>query len=339
MLSSMQKQPIHPPDWSRMRRHIASCASLCAALVASWGPAHAAYPDRPITLVVPFAAGSGSDLVARIVAKGLADTIQATVVVDNRPGANGALGAQVVARAKPDGYTLLLGGSTTNAANYAFFPGKPGYEPAAFDFVGNMGSSDVFLFVSSTQTWKNMAELVTAAKRRPGTFSCGSGNAVTQVACEYFKHQADIDAVTVPYKSTPQSLMDLAGGQLSFAFADAAVAQAFLASGKIRAIAAAARQRSPAAPQVATFQEQGVAGFECPAWTAVFSPAGTPIAVAAKLNAALIAIFTSPAMARLRETTGSTATPMDLADGQRFVSREVQRWKRYIMEAGIRAEQ
>lgn len=308
---------------------------VCAALCLVTTTAQAAYPDRPITLVVPFAAGSGSDLVARVVAKGLADTIQATVVVDNQPGANGILGAHKVARAKPDGYTLLLGGTTTNAANYPLMAGLAGYGPAAFDFVGNMGATDVFLLVPSTQAWQSIAELASFARKHSGTFSCGSGNAVTQVACAYFKRKVGIDAVTATYKSNPQSLTDLAGGQLSFAFADAAAAHAFLATGKIRAIAVAGRERNAAVPDVATFEEQGIAGFEFTAWTALFSPAGTPKAITTRLNTALIAISEAPELAGLRNKTGSAATPMDLLQGERFVLYEIQRWHRYVLETGI----
>lgn len=308
---------------------------LRVALCMAAATAQAAYPDRPITLVVPFAAGSGSDIVARVVAKGLANTIQATVVVDNQPGANGILGAHKVARAKPDGYTLLVGGTTTNAVNYPLMAGRAGYGPAAFDFVGNMGATDVFLLIPSTQAWKNIAELASVARNHPGTFSCGSGNAVTQVACEYFKRRIGIDAVTTTYKSNPQSLTDLAGGQLSFAFADAAAAHAFLATGKLRAIAVAGRERNAAAPDVATFQEQGIDGFEFTAWTALFSPAGTPRAITSRLNTALIAISETPELASLRNKTGSAATPMDLLHGERFVRHEIQRWHRYVSETGV----
>lgn len=310
---------------------------LCLALGMAATTAQAAYPDRPITLVVPFAAGSGSDLVARIVAKGLTNTLQATVVVDNKPGANGSLGAQKVARAKPDGYTLLLGGTTTHAVNYALLAGRAGYASTAFDFVGHLGATDVFLLVPSAQAWKNIADLANDARQRPGVFSCGSGNAVTQVACEYFQQTVGIGGVTAPYKSTPQSLADLAGGQLSFAFADATVAHTFLATGKLRAIAVAARQRNAAAPDVATFQEQGVKGFEFSTWAAVFAPAGTPRAITSRLNVALVAISDAPEMARLRSKTGSAATPMDLSEGERFVRHEIQRWNHYVTQTGVKS--
>lgn len=315
-------------------------ALIAYALFCSW-PAHSqsVYPDKPITLVVPFTAGSGSDIVARIIAKGLGETIKATVVVENKPGANGALGAQAVARAKPDGYTLLLGSATTNAVNYAFYPGKLGYDSSSFDFISGLGSSDVSMYINSSQPWKNINELIAAAKKNPGTLSCGSGNAVTQVACEYFKRRAGVDVVTVPYKSNSQSLTDLAGAQLSFAFSDSTAAQVFVATKKVRPLASAGEKRNSVAPDVLTFSEQGMKDFEFTAWTAVFSPAGTPTAIAEKLNAAINKITDFPEMVQLRGKAGSTAMVMDLAGGKRFVSREVVSWKKYIEETGIKPEQ
>jgi tripartite-type tricarboxylate transporter receptor subunit TctC len=277
--------------------------------------------------------------VARIIAKGLTETIKATVVIDNKPGANGSLGAQAVARAKPDGYTLLLGSATTNAVNYAFFPSKLGYEPSSFDFIGGLGASDVSMYIPSDQPWKNINDLIAQAKKSPGKLSCGSGNAVTQVACEYFKRRAGIDLVTVPYKSNAQSLTDLAGTQLSFAFSDSTAAQAFVASKKVRPLASAGETRNPVAPQVLTFAEQGMKDFEFTAWTAVFAPEGIPVAIAEKLNAAIIKITDFPEMVSLRGKAGSTPMVMDLQAGKRFVSREVASWKKYVEETGIKPEQ
>lgn len=323
-----------------MRNHL-SCAFtlVMASAISCAALAQATYPEKPITLVVPFTPGSGSDIVARIIAKGLTETIKATVVIENKPGANGALGAQVVARAKPDGYTLLLGSATTNAVNYAFSQSKLGYEPSSYDFIGGLGASDVSMYIPSDQPWKNINDLIAQAKKNPGKLSCGSGNAVTQVACEYFKRRAGIDIVTVPYKSNAQSLTDLAGTQLSFAFSDSTAAQAFLASKKVRPLASAGETRNPVAPQVLTFAEQGMKDFEFTAWTAVFAPAGTPVVIAEKLNAAIIKITDFPEMVSLRGKAGSTPLAMDLSAGKRFVSREVASWKKYVEETGIKPEQ
>ena len=319
----------------------ASARVLAAALALLAGAAQAQdpYPSRPITLVVPFSAGGGADIGARLLAKDLTESLGTTVVIDNKPGANGAIGAQAVARAKPDGYTLLMGSATTNAANHAFFAGKLGYEPGSCDAVGGIGSSPLSLYVAAGAPWRSVADLVVDAKRRPGQLNCGSGNAVTQVACEVFRKTAGIQTVNVPYKSNPQSLTDVVGGQLSFAFADGAVAQVYLEGKRLRAIGVAAAQRNPATPDVATFREQGFADFEITAWTAVFVPAGTPPAIIDKLNAVIRKSADSPESVQTRARTGSTALNLGVAEIRRFVDGEQQRWARYVKDSGVKPEQ
>ncbi len=202
---------------------VLAAAAAAAAAVLAAGPVRAqeAFPSRPITLVVPFGPGSGTDIVARILAKGMSEQLKVPVVVENKVGANGAIGAQAAAKAKADGYTLVIGSATTHAVNFAFFPGRLGYEPDQFQGVGGLSFSPVSLYVEANSPWKKLADLVADAKRNPGKFSCASGNAVTQVACEVFRQEAGIQATNVPYKSNPQSLTDVAGNQVSYAFSDA----------------------------------------------------------------------------------------------------------------------
>ena len=314
-------------------------AAAAATTLASVAHAQDSYPSKPITMVVPFAAGSGTDIGTRILAKDLTALLGATVIVENKPGANGAIAAQAAARAKPDGYTLLVGSATTNAANFAFFPGKLGYEPTSFDIVSGLGGSAISLYVAANSPWKTIAELVADAKRQPGKFNCGSGNAVTQVACEVFRKQAGIEAVNVPYKSNPQSLTDVVGGQVSFAFADASVAQVFLEGKRLRAIGVAGAQRNPVTPEAATFKEQGYADFEITAWTAVFAPAGTPAAIVEKLNAAIRKSADSPESVASRTRSGAFAINLDVAEARRFAANEVARWARYVKDSGVKPEQ
>jgi len=325
-----------------MRRTALPRCLLAATAAATLTPAiqaQDAYPSRPITMVVPFAAGSGTDIGTRILAKDLTALLGATVIVENKPGANGAIAAQAAARAKPDGYTLLVGSATTNAANFAFFPGKLGYEPASFDIVSGLGGSAISLYVAASSPWKTIVELVADARRQPGKFNCGSGNAVTQVACEVFRKQAGIEAVNVPYKSNPQSLTDVVGGQVSFAFADASVAQVFLEGKRLRAIGVAAAQRNPVTPDAATFKEQGFADFEITAWTAVFAPAGTPVPIVEKLNAAIRKSADSPESVASRTRSGSFAINLDVPEARRFAANEVARWARYVKDSGVKPEQ
>ena len=316
--------------------------TLTLALVAAGAAASAqeAWPARPITLIVPFAAGSGTDIGARLLARDLSASLgAATVVVDNRPGANGAIGAQAAARARPDGHTLMIGNATSHAANFAFFAGKLGYGPASFDIVGTLGASPIGLYVAPGAPWRTLAELVADARRNPGKFSCGSGNATTQVACEVFRKQAGIEAVTVPYKGNPQSLTDVAGGQLSYAFADASVAAGFLEGRKIRALAVAAAQRNPVAPEVPTFVELGYAGFEVTGWSAVFAPAGVPRAIVERLNAAVRKSTESPESVQSRQRAGSIALPYDVEASRRFLQAEIARWARFVEVSGVKPEQ
>ena len=311
------------------------------ALSAAVAPALAqdAYPSRPITLVVPFAAGGGADIGARLLAKDMTEQLGVAIVIDNKPGANGAIGAQAAARAKPDGYTLLMGSATTNAANHAFFAGKLGYETHSFDAVGGIGSSPLSLYVPVGSPWRNLADLVADAKRQPGKLNCGSGNATTQVACEVFRLSTGIQTLTVPYKSNPQSLNDVVGGQLAFAFADGAVSQPYLEGKRLRAIGVAAAQRSAVTPDVPTFREQGLPDFEITAWTVVFAPAGTPPAVIERLNAVIRKSAESPESVQTRARTGSAALMLGVPELRRFVDAEQQRWARYVKDSGVKPEQ
>ena len=318
----------------------AACAVAALALGTA-AQAQDAWPSKTITLVVPFGPGSGTDLGTRILAKELATHLGVAVIVDNKPGANGAIGAQAVAKAAPDGHTLLVGSGTTNAVNYAFFPSKLGYKPESFVTVAGMGSSPIGLYVPANSPWNNLADLVAAAKKTPGKFSCGSGNTVTQVACAVLKKRAGIDAVNAPYKSNPQSLTDLAGGQLTYAFSDASAAQTLVDGKKVRTLALATEKRATAAPNVATFGEQGVADFVFTGWTAVFAaeaPTRPTAPVVEKLNGFIRRANQSPAAVELRAQSGSSLLDFDVAATKRFVDGEVTRWSRYVKDADVKPE-
>ncbi|MDR2298655.1 MAG: tripartite tricarboxylate transporter substrate binding protein [Comamonas sp.] len=316
-------------------------AILLGALLASGASvtwAQSSYPSRPITLIVPFAAGSGTDIGARVLAKDMSDILKAPVIIENKPGANGALGSATAARVKPDGYTLLVGSATTNAVNFSFFPSKLGYEPKSFDVVAGVGTSPISLYIGTSAKWRNLADLLAYGKAHPGQLRCGSGNAVTQVSCEIFYKLTGIDATTIPYKSNPQSLTDLAGGHIDFAFSDASVAKTFLDTKKISPIAVAASKRYPATPEVPTFLEQGVAGLEITAWTAVFAPTGTPAPVIEKLHAAVLKSTNSPEAVQLRASTGSQPLWLSLEESRHFVKEEIRRWAAYVKSSGVKPE-
>ena len=328
-----------PPAFQRLFP-AAAALSLCALATALPAPAQAqdAYPSRTITLVVPFPAGSGTDMSARLLAKDMAESLGQTVVVENRPGANGTLGAQMVARARPDGYTLLIGAAATNASNYAFFPGRLGYTPASFEIVGGMGIVPLSLFVPAGSPWKTLADLIADAKKNPGKIACGSGTTVAQVACEVFKLRAGVDLLNVPYKGSPPALNDLAGGQVQVVFADGTSAASLIEGKRLRVLATAAGKRLPYWPEVPTFVELGMTDLEISAWSALFVPAGTPAAVQQRLNAAVRRSIDSPESVATRQRTGSLAMPFSLEEGRRFVAAEIERWARFVKDSGVKLD-
>jgi len=328
-----------PPAVQRLFPAAAALA-LCALAAAVPAPAQAqdAYPSRTITLVVPFPAGSGTDMSARLLAKDMAESLGQTVVVENRPGANGTLGAQMVARARPDGYTLLIGAAATNASNYAFFPGRLGYTPASFEIVGGMGIVPLSLFVPANSPWKTLADLIADAKKNPGKIACGSGTTVAQVACEVFKLRAGVDLLNVPYKGSPPALNDLAGGQVQVVFADGTSATSLIEGKRVRVLGTAAGKRLPYWPEVPTFVELGMTDLEISAWSALFVPAGTPAAVQQRLNAAVRRSIDSPESVATRQRTGSLAMPFSLEEGRRFVAAEIERWARFVKDSGVKLD-
>ncbi len=293
---------------------------------------------RPITLVVPFGTGSGSDVGARLLAKDLGEALGPPIVVENRPGANGAIGAQAVARAKPDGHTLLVGSATTNATNYAFFPGKLPYAPADFDLVAPLGGTPQVLWVAAGEPATSLAELVARIRREPGRASCGSGNAVTQVACEILKKATGTDAATLTYKSNAQAIADVATGQVTMAFSDATAALPYLEQRKVRPIAVAAEQRSTVLPDVATFREQGHPDIVMTAWSGIFAPRGTPAPVMEKLSAALRQANASPAAVESRRRSGGVDLWRPLPESRTFLAAEIARWERYVRDSGVKPE-
>ncbi len=313
-----------------------AAAALCLPALAQ---AQEAFPSRPITLVVPFGPGSGTDIATRILAKNMTETLKVPVVVENKVGANGAIGAQAVAKAKPDGYTLVIGSATTHAVNFAFFPGKLGYEPEQFQAVAGLSSSPVSMYVPAGSPWRRVSDLVADAKRNPGKLTCGSGNAVTQVACEVFRIETGIEAANVPYKSNPQSLTDVAGGQVSYAFSDSSAALALLEGKRLRSIGVAAASRSPSAPEALPFREQGMPQFEFTAWVAVFAPAGVPAPVLERLNAAVRKSQESAESVQMVGRTGGTSMNFSVAESQAFYARELSRWAKYVKDSGVKPEQ
>lgn len=312
---------------------VMACAALSGALAQTLP-----YPSKPITIVVPFAAGSGTDQQARSVAQAITAEYKVPVIIDNKAGANGFIAAQHVAKAVSDGYTILLTTNTTHAANEHLFKKIP-YDPVKdFTPVTLLSKGYMMLLVNPASSIKSVADLIGVAKRSPGKLNFGSGSSSSRVASELLKQVTSVDVVNVPYKSNPMAITDLMGGQLDFMFADTAVALPQVNAGKVRALAVSGAKRLAAAPNIPTVEEAGVKGYEMSYWIAAYLPANAQPAVTKKLNEILAKAYRTPALMATQEITGSetvTGTPEGLAQ---FQAEESQKWSRIIRAAGIDPE-
>jgi tripartite-type tricarboxylate transporter receptor subunit TctC len=315
-------------------------AALAAALLApaAQAQAPAAYPDKPITFIVPFAAGSATDQLARALGTAVTEQTRQAVVVDNKAGASGMMAAQAAARAAPDGYTVLITTNTTHAANEHLYRKLP-YDPVKdFAPVTGLAKGGQVLVVRADAPYRSVADLVAQARQAPGKLSFGSGSASSRVAGEMFKQLSNTDILHVPYKSNPHAVTDLLGGQIDLMITDTATGLPQVKAGKLRALGFSTRQRSPQLPDVPTIDEAGVKGYDMGYWFAAYVPAGTPAPVAARLRELLLKGVGSPAAKAFFDIGGAqawTTTPEELA---RFQEEETRKWGKVIQAAGIAAE-
>jgi tripartite-type tricarboxylate transporter receptor subunit TctC len=255
-----------------------------------------AYPNHSIRLVVPFPAGGTTDILARDVAKKLTDTLGQSVVVDNRPGAGGNIGADIVAKAPPDGYTLLMGTVGTHAINPSLYAKMPYDHIKDFVPVVLVAGVPNVLVVNPSVPVNSVADLIKLAKSKPGAInfaSSGSGTSI-HLSGELFKTMTGVDMTHVPYKGSSPALTDLMGGQVQIMFDNLPSSLALMKSGKLRAVAVTSLKRAPALPDVPTISESGVPGFEASSWFGILAPAGTPAPIVAKLNAEVNKWLQSP---------------------------------------------
>ena len=317
-------------------------AALFAALALAAGAQHAAaqdaYPTRPVKFIVPFAAGSATDTLARVLGEAMSPALGQPVVVENMPGASGFLAAQAVARAEPDGHTVLITSNTTHAANQSLFRELP-YDPVAdFEPVAKLGTITLALVVHPSVPASSVAELIEHAKANPGDLTFGSGSSSSLIAGEMLNTLAGIDMLNVPYKSNPQAVTDLLGGHISVVFADVSTTLPQAQAGEVKALAVSSAERSPLAPDLPTMAEAGVPDYELTAWFAAFVPAGTPEPVVEELNAALLAALADEEVSRKLLNAGiepESSTPEELAA---FVGSETEKWAGIVKAAGIEPE-
>lgn len=328
-------------DSMGMRRRAALAGGLAAlALVAGAEPARAQadFPSRTVTFVVPFAAGSATDTLARVLGQRMSPALGQSIVIDNAPGASGILGAQKVARATPDGHTVLIGTNTTNAANPSLFKKLP-YDPATdFAPVAKLGTIPLALVVHPSVPAGNVQELIAYGRANPAKLSFGSGSASSRLAGEMFKSMAGVEMVHVPYKSNPPAITDLIGGQIGLVIADLATTLPHARDGKLKALAVTSAERTALAPDLPTMAEAGVPGYELTAWFAAYAPAQTPKAAVQKLHDAFADALAEPEVAKALRAAGIEPSPSTPEDLRTFTAAETEKWARLIKLAGIEPE-
>jgi len=320
------------------RFHAAALGTVLLASLPAVGQAEG-FPDKPITFVVPFAAGTATDQIARAIGVQITAATKQPVVIDNKAGASGMIAAQQVAKAAPDGYTVLITTNTTHAANEHLYK-KLSYDPVKdFAPVTALGKGGQIMVVNNAFPARSVGEFVALAKKEPGKLSFGSGSSSSRMAGELLQQMAGIQLLHVPYKSNTLAVTDLLGGQIQMMITDTATGLPQVKAGKLRALGVSGDKRSPLAPEVPTISEAGVKGYEMGYWFAAYAPAKTPPAVVKRLNELMVqAARSQEAKTSFYEPTGTevfTSSPDELA---KFQAGESQKWGRIVKAAGIEAE-
>jgi tripartite-type tricarboxylate transporter receptor subunit TctC len=314
-------------------------AALLAAAISAIAPAIAqTYPTKPIRFVVPFATGSATDTLARVTGQKVSALLGQPVTVEDIAGASGQIAALQVQRAAPDGYTVFVTSNTTHAANQSLFKNLS-YDPiGGFEPVTKLGDITLALAVHPKVPAGNVKELVEYARKNPGKLSFGSGSSSSRIAGEMVKVLAGIDMLHVAYKSNPQAVTDLLGGQIDMVFADVSTTLPQIQAGTVKGFAVSSAKRSPLAPDLPTMQEAGVPGYELTAWFAAFLPVKTPKPLVDQLNTAFRSALADKAVQDSLLKAGiepSSGTPDDL---RRFVLAETEKWAKIVKAAGIEPE-
>ena len=312
-------------------------AALAVALAATTAGAQE-FPTKSITFVVPFAAGSATDTLARAVGQALTNETKQSVVVDNKPGASGMIAASFVAKAPADGYTVLITTNTTHAANEHLYK-KLSYDPVKdFAPLSGLGKGGQVMVVRNDLPVKSVGEFIAHAKKNPGKVNFGSGSSSSRIAGELLQQMAGIQLLHVPYKSNPLAITDMLGGTIDMMITDTTTGLPQVQAGKLRALGYSGDKRSRLAPDLPTISEAGVKGYEMSYWFAAYAPAGTPPAVVKRLNALLVAATKSAPLTAFYEKTGVDAfstTPEELAQ---FQLAETKKWGDIIKKANIQPE-
>jgi tripartite-type tricarboxylate transporter receptor subunit TctC len=317
-------------------RKILLCAFVALAFAAT---ARAEFPERPLKMLVGFSAGGGTDVAARIVAPGLSDALGQAVVVENRPGASGLIAAEAVARAAPDGYTLMMGSQTTLAVAPGLYRKFTLDAPRDFAGVARTSTSPLVLVVNPKVEAHSVAELIALAKAQPGKLNFASGGVGTtpHMAGELFRLTAGINVVHVAYRGEAPAINDLLGGQIPMMFSNLSAVIGQVRAGALRALAVASPQRSATAPDIPTLAEQGLPGCEVETWFGVVAPAGTPKPVVDRLNAALRRVLALPDTQARLAGLGMSAAADSPEEFDGYIKAEIAKWGKVIRDADIKA--
>ena len=309
-------------------------ALFCASLAFAQG-----YPNKPVHVIVPFTAGSATDILARTFGQKLSEMWGQPVVVDNRPGAGGTIGAGIVAKSAPDGYTLLVH-SAAFAYNPSIYSGLPYDTTKDFVEIAPLGGQPNVLVVAPSLGVKSVKELIALAKEKPGQLNYGSAGtgSGTHINGEKFKLAAGIDVVHVPYKGTPEALNDTLAGRVTYFFSPISAAIPNVREGKLVALGVSTAKRSSALPNVPTIAEAGLPGFDYNLWVGLFAPAGTPPDVVDKINKDVDRVLQLPDVKERLANLGAEAMPMTPGEFKKFVQIELEESAKVIKAAGIKAQ-
>lgn len=323
----------------RLHRRTLLATSLGIVLAAAL-PVHAqdTWPSKPVKIVVPFAPGGTSDILARTLAEKLQGSLKQTIVIENKAGAGGVIGADSVAKSAPDGYTFLLGTIASHAINPVLQPKIPYDAVKDFAPVMLLGSISNVLLVGADQPYKNVADLIAAAKSKPGTIAFGSaGTGSSQhMSGEAFKLLTGAELTHVPYRGSAPAIQDLIGGQIPASFETATVALPHIQSGKVRALAVTSSTRSRVLPDTPTLQEAGVAGFDVASWQAFYAPAGTPPAIVQRMNQELATIIATPEIKARMEGLGLEYRPNSPEQFAEFGRKELVKWAKIVKDGNVK---
>ena len=323
-----------------MRTYFAA-AVMPLALYAAIGETHAqSYPSRPIRMIVPFPAAGATDILARVVSVKLAEAVKQQVVVDNRAGAGGTIGSRIAADAQPDGYTIVMGTTSTHAIGPSLYSKRPYDALKDFTALTGIATSPTILMVAAAVPAKSVKELVALARAKPGQLNFGSSGIGTQfhLSGELLKLLAGIDIVHIPYKGTALVYPDMFSGQISILFDVPPVALPFIKAGRIRALGVSGSKRAPVLPDVPTIHEAGVPGYDADLWFGLWGPPGMRPAQMQRLNAEVVKLLQSADTRQRFADLGAEPTGGTPQQFQAFVRNEIGKWEKVVKASGARAD-